>query len=291
MNFKKILIVGIVIIIISIVAIVIWFAMPASPLKNKFQKVISEDIKENELAYGNIANNIYTEEEIQKLPEAIQEFFRYSGLIGKNQTYISHITYADTDFKLSQDKPSLKIKYEHYNMLNRLDRVAAIDTSLMGIPFDGLDNYTNGKGSMTGMLAKSITLFNSTGTQMDESCLVTTLSEMVFLPTIALQDYVIWESIDDNNAKATITYNGYTVSAVFTINDLGEIIRIETDNRYIDEGDGNSSKHKWVIDLSDYIEENGIKHPSKAKATWKLSTGDYTYFDGKGISIDYNVKQ
>lgn len=290
MNWRKIIMWVLIVLILIVVAIAVFFAIPGSPLKNKFGTVAAEDIKENEAAYGSIAKQVYTEDDIKKLPVAIQKFFKYSGLIGKSKIYIVHVTYADVDFKLSQDKPTLKIKYQHYNMLNNLDRVASIDTSMMGIPFDGLDNYTNAKGSMTGMLAKSITLFDSTGKEMDTSSLVTCLAEMVFLPTVALQDYVVWENIDNNNAKATIDYNGYKVSALFTTNDEGQIIKVETDDRYMDEGNGKSSKQKWVTEISDYIEENGIKHASKAKVIWKLSTGDYTYFDGKGISIQYNVK-
>ncbi|MDF2865359.1 MAG: hypothetical protein K0R72_168 [Clostridia bacterium] len=291
MKGRKIImwIIGVIVLVIAI--LLIWFNIPGSPLKSKFNLIIKESLRENNLEYSAIGNEIYTEEDIKNLPISVQKFFRYSGLIGKQKIYNVHVVYGETDFKLSQDKPMLKIKYEHYNLLNDLDRIASIQTSMMGIPFEGLDNYTNSIGSMTGMLAKSVTLFDVTGKEMDISSLVTCLSEMIFLPTVALQEYVVWESIDQNTAKATVTYNGNTVSAVFKFKDDGEMLSAETDDRYMDEGNGKSSKQKWIVEASEYIEENGIKHPSKAKAIWKLDTGDYTYFDGKDIKIKYNVNE
>lgn len=285
---KIMLIIGIIVFVI--LAVVVWFNIPFSPLKSKFKSVVNEMIVQNNNVYGILGNEVYTEADIQNLPTPIQKFFRYTGLIGKQKIYNVHVMYGSTDFKISQDKPMLKIEYEHYNFLNNLDRVASINTSMVGIPFEGLDNYTGGKGSMKGILGKSITLFNSTGFEMDVSSLVTCLSEMIFLPTVALQNYVVWESIDENTAKGTVECNGNKASAIFKFKDSGEMISAETDDRYMDEGNGKSSKHKWIVEVSDYVQEKGIKYPLKAKASWILDTGNYTYFDGKNIKIEYNVK-
>lgn len=286
---RKVMMIILISLILIFGSIILFWLLPGSPLKDKFKTLSKKDLIENSQKYSFLSNQIYSEEDIKELPIAIQKFFRITNLIGKPKIYVSHVVYKETNFKLSKDKPSLRIKYEHYNMLNHLNRIALIDTKLMGIPFDGLDRYENGKGSMHGMFGKVITVFNSTGEEMDISSLVTCLSELVFLPTIALEDYITWETIDENNAKATINYNNHIVSARFTTNSIGEIIKIETDDRYMDEGNGISTKYKWIINLTDYIEENGIKHPSHAQAIWKLPEEDYIYFDGKGITIQYNV--
>lgn len=284
-NFMIVL-VGLVLLFIGI--LIVW-AIPKSPIKSQFQNNSRNAILENKRKYGFLAHEVYTEDDIKDIPYPIQQFYRTTKLIGKEKQYIVHVEYKNTDFKMGKDKPAMKIKYQHYNMLDQLNRIALIDTKFMGIPFEGLDNYQNGIGSMKGMLGKVITLFDSKGEEMNISSLVTCLSEMVFLPTIALQDYIVWEPIDSNNAKALLNYNGFSVSATFTTNNIGEIIQIETNDRYMDEGDGKSTNYKWVIKLSDYIEENGIRHPSKAQAIWKLPKGEYLYFDGKGITINYNM--
>lgn len=269
----------------------VYWIIPFSPMKANYQTYYKKELTENEKEYGFLENEIFTEDEIKKLPISIQQFFRTTNLIGKPKIYVSHIKYDKTNFRLSKEKPVLKINYQHYNMLNHLNRIALIDTKFMGIPFEGLDHYQNGHGSMRGMLGKTATLFHSTGVEMDISSLVTCLSEFVFLPTIALQEYVRWETIDDFTAKATMNYNNHVVHAIFKTNHRGEIIQVETDDRYMDDGEGNINNYKWVIYLEDYITENGMKHPSKAKAIWKLPKEDYLYFDGSGIKISYNIKQ
>ncbi len=51
--------------------------------------------------------------------------------------------------------------------------MALIDSSIFGIPFEGYDSYQNGTGGMKGVIAKAITLFDQTGTDMDKACLAT----------------------------------------------------------------------------------------------------------------------
>lgn len=40
------------------------------------------------------------------------------------------------------------------------------------------------------MIAKAITLFDQTGSDMDKACLATFLAESLFAPTVLLQDYM-----------------------------------------------------------------------------------------------------
>ena len=79
----------------------------------------------------------------------------------------------------------------------------------------GLDAYIDGHGSMKGILAKSITLFDQTGPTMDKASLVTFLSECLLVPNAALQDYITWEAVDDLHARATISYYGISASGMF----------------------------------------------------------------------------
>lgn len=189
----------------------------------------------------------------------------------------------------SNDKPMLKIDYTQYNFVKELNRIAYIDSSMYGIPFEGLDTYDNGLGSMKGVIAKQFTLFHQTGKAMDQSGLVTFLAECLLIPNAALQDYVDWEAIDDCHAKATISRYGISVSGVFTFNEKGEMLSFTTDDRgvaLID--DGTSKKVRWSIVCDNYKEINGTKKPTFFQAIWHYDDGDLVYFDGKGTITDYN---
>ena len=70
--------------------------------------------------------------------------------------------YRDVDFMQDRTGPALKIDYTQYNFVSEPSRMALIDSSMFGVPFEGYDYYQNGIRGMKGVIAKGITLFNQT---------------------------------------------------------------------------------------------------------------------------------
>ena len=159
---------------------------------------------------------------------------------------------------------------------------------MYGIPFEGLDSYIAGNGSMKGVLAKLFTLFNQTGETMDKASLVTYLSECLIIPNAALQDFIVWEEIDDLHAKATISCYDITASGIFAFKENGEMLSFTTDDREATSTDGMSEKVKWSAVFSKYKETKGIKKPTAFQAFWHYDDGDLLYFDGKGVALEFN---
>ncbi len=233
----------------------------------------------------------FTEEDIVDLPLPVQKYFRYCGYIGTPKMSFMKAIYKDVDFSFGKDKSTIKIDNTQYNFVNKPIRIAYIDSSLYGIPFEGLDSFTAGKASMKGVLAKLFTLFNQTGEALDKSSLVTYLSECLIIPNAALQDYISWEEIDDLHAKATISHNGIVAGGIFTFNKNGEILSFETDDREAAALDGTSEKVKWSAVFSEYAEKDGIRKPTVLQAIWHYDDGDLVYFDGKDIKIEFGYEQ
>lgn len=271
-------------ILISIIGILmIFFNVPGSKTKTTF----------NEATVDLIANvehqkNIFTEEDVIFLPTPVQRYFKYCGYIGKPKMSYINIYYQDVEFLFGKNKSALQIDYTQYNFANEPNRIAYIDSSMYGIPFEGLDTYLNGYGSMKGELAKLFTLFDQKGKVMDQSSLVTYLSEILFIPSAALQDFVTWEAIDDLHAKATISYWGISVDGIFSFKENGEMVSFVTDDRGAVETNGSSEIVKWTVVCDKYIEVNNIKKPTVFKAIWNYSEGDLIYFDGNGTITSYN---
>ncbi len=201
--------------------------------------------------------------------------------------FYTKVVYKDVDFALGKEKPMIKIDYTQYNFVNKPNRIACIDSSMYSIPFEGLDLYIDGAGSMKGVIAKLFTLFHQTGEVMDKSSLVTLLSESLIVPSVALQDYIVWEAIDNLHAKATITYYGISASGIFTFNEKDEMRSFTTSDREATSTDGTSEKVKWSVVCNEYKEIDGLKKPTVFKAIWHYDDGDLVYFDGKGIITDY----
>jgi hypothetical protein len=264
-------------------AALIFFSIPYSPVKTEFDKMTAKLIAEADHDSG-----LFEEADIASLPEPVKRYFRSCGFLGKAKPTYMEIAYPEVDFSFGKGKAPIKIDYIQYNSVEKPDRLAYIDSSMHGFPFEGLDTLTGGAGSMRGTLAKVFTVFDYTGKEMDQSSLVTYLSECLFTPSAALQSYILWEEVYSDRAKATLTYGDFCVSGIFTINEAGEMLSFETEDRLVAQDDGTSRQVKWSVRCGDYVLADGVKRPTDFQAIWHYDDGDLVYFDGKGTITAYN---
>lgn len=261
--------------------ILIWFYVPYSPVKRDFQNDIDALMSENQLRTN---NEVFTKEDFSSLPVAIQKYIQNCGYIGTPK-----MSYLRMEYK---NHPTLKIDYMQYNFINEPCRMALIDSSMFGIPFEGYDYYQNGTGGMKGVIAKAITLFDQTGVDIDKACLATFLAESLFAPTILLQDYITFEEISDFEVQATISYKEQKASGIFTFNEQYEMISFTTNDRAVAGTDGSMEYIPWSALCGDYqISVNGIKYPSKFQAVWNYPDGDFIYFDGIISKVSYGYEE
>ncbi|MEG2686686.1 MAG: hypothetical protein RR954_06170 [Christensenellaceae bacterium] len=280
---KMMIVLGILLVLIG--AIIIWFRVPYSPVKKDFQNDVKALIAENQIR---TEQELFAKEDFSKLPSTIQKYIENCGYIGTPKMSYMKMQYHDVNFMQGRNGPALIIDYTQYNFVNAPCRMALIDSSMFGIPFEGYDYYQNGKGGMKGVIAKVITLFNQTGTDMDKACLATFLAESLFAPTILLQDYITFEQISDFEVSTVITYGGQTASGIFTFNENYEMISFTTNDRAVAGADGMMTYMPWSALCNDYqLAENGIKYPTKFQAVWNYLDGNFTYFDGVISEVSY----
>ena len=269
--------------------ILIWFYVPYSPVKRDFQNDIDALMSENQLRTN---NEVFTKEDFSSLPVAIQKYIQNCGYIGTPKMSYLRMEYNNVDFSQGKNHPTLKIDYMQYNFINEPCRMALIDSSMFGIPFEGYDYYQNGTGGMKGVIAKAITLFDQTGVDIDKACLATFLAESLFAPTILLQDYITFEEISDFEVQATISYKEQKASGIFTFNEQYEMISFTTNDRAVAGTDGSMEYIPWSALCGDYqISVNGIKYPSKFQAVWNYPDGDFIYFDGIISKVSYGYEE
>ncbi|MGB8454639.1 MAG: DUF6544 family protein [Anaerocolumna sp.] len=264
--------------------IIVFFKSPYSKTKSEFNRLMNEKVSETAPE-----NTVFTEEDIKTLPVPVQKYFRYCGYIGTPKMSYMKAVFKDVDFYIIRgDKKSrLNIDYTQYNYLKKPERYACIDSSMYGIPFEGFDSYQNGVGSMKGVFAKLITLFDQRGESMDKASLVTFLSESLIVPNAALQDYITWDAIDETHAKAAITYYGISASGIFTFDKNGAMISFRTKDRTSTDMDGTTREAEWSAICSDYQLLNGLRQPMILQAVWHYPEGDFLYFDGKNVEIEF----
>ena len=282
---KRMKVIGVVAaILVVILAMQIWFRIPFSPLKNDFEKDVERLAGESNKAEG-----VFTEEDFAGMPVALQKYVESCGYIGKPKMNCLVMEYHDVAFKQGVDGPDLKIDYVQYDFVNEPARIAFIDSQLFGIPFQGYDYYMNGTGGMKGVIAKGITIFDTSGEEIDKACIVTYLSESLFAPSIILDDRIVWEEISAHEVRGTITYGGQTAGGVFTFNDDYEYVSFTTTDRAVSNNDGTMEYIPWSAECGEYVvADNGIKYPSSFRAVWHYPDSDLVYFDGEISSIRYD---
>jgi hypothetical protein len=234
-------------------AVMVFFRGPGSRTRTEFRTAVADLI-----AQAGRSEDVFTEEDIAGLPAPVQRYFRYCGYLGTTKMSYIKIDYRDVDFVFNGKKP-IKIDYTQYDFVGRPNRLAYIDSSMYGIPFEGIDTFLNGSGCMQGVIAKLFTLFRQTSDVMDQSSQVTFLSEILLFPNAALQDYIEWEAADDLHAKATMSDYGRTVGGIFTFDQNGELLSFETKDRSVVASDGTGERVEWSVVFEEYAEADGVK--------------------------------
>jgi hypothetical protein len=231
---------------------------------------------------------LFTKDDLAHLPNPVKKYFHYCGFLGTPKMTAMKAKCEKVKFKFGIGKTPISLDYTQYNLVSEPARIAYIDSSKLGIPFEGLDSFVSGKGSMKGVLGKLFTLFNQTGTSMDQAGLVTYLSESLILPSAALQKFIVWEEIDDRHVKATISHFGKQASGIFAFGESGELLSFTTDDREATSPNGQSQRVRWSAVFSNYEKTRGIRKPTVFQAIWHYEEGDLLYFDGQGVKIEFD---
>ena len=125
--------------------------------------------------------------------------------------------------------------------------------------------------------------------QINEAALQRFLGEMVWYPSAALSDYVIWKDLGPQTAKSTMTLDGLSVSGIFTFDKDGHVKNFSA-LRY--QGSGPEAKRsEWKVNVTSIKEFDGIMVPASGEVTWKLDSGDWTWAKFEIQDCTFNPKQ
>lgn len=273
------LILGIILLLVSI--LVIYFNVPYSRLKTNFKDYLvasEENINENKKS---------VKYALEDLPQSMQNFYSYTKLVNKVSSNHVSFNFKDADFVNIEMNKTLKINYSEHIFGDVPARFAFIDSSLYGIPFQGLDSFINGEGGMKGVVAKNITLFNQRGEEMNKAALVTWLAEIIFMPSQLLSGDVDIKEIDKNTVGVSITYDNIKASGIYKFLDSGELVEFTTDDRALIYNDGRLEHRKWSALYEDYKNNGDLLLPNRLKSKWHFDNEDIIYFDGTDIEYTF----
>ena len=114
---------------------------------------------------------------------------------------------------------------------------------------------------------------NKTGGGLNQGDLLRYLGELQWFPAGALADYISWEPLESDSARATISYGGITASMTYLFDPAGRLLEARAD-RYNDARGRNES---WVNTNDADREFGGVRVPAVGEARWEYDSGPYPY--------------
>lgn len=248
------------------------------------RKVDSEVEKLLEQSKG-LKPKVVTEEDIRGLPEPVQRYLRYSQAIGKEKTRTVRLKQKGT-LRQREGQKWMPFEAEQYYTTEPPGFIWYATAKAGPLWVKARDMFYDGKGNMLIKLLSLIKIADASGPEMDQGALVRYLNEAMWFPTAYLSDYIKWEPLDSNSAKATMSVKGMTASATPYFNEKGEVTNFIAE-RYAMEG-GKFALRTWSTPIQGYREINGVRIPNKGYAAWNLSSGEFKYIELEITDIEYD---
>lgn len=229
---------------------------------------------------------LITIEMLQDLPEPVQRYMDFSGVVGK--PWIETVLLNQSGrFRRRQDQPWMPVTAEQLFTINPPGFIWKARFKLAGLPLmSARDSYQDGHGHMYGKIGGLFTLFNAHGSEIDQGTLLRYLGEMVWFPTAFLGENITWQAVDDHSAQVTLCDGDQTVSACMSFDTAGRPVNFNA-LRYGD-FEGGYSLQSWSVPMTLFEERGGLNIPVRGMVTWNLLSGDLPYYEWNISEVEYN---
>jgi hypothetical protein len=249
-----------------------------------FNRMVAQDIEELMSKSGNTYMRMNQEEVIQ-LPPIVQKWVQGSGMT-ENQNPQSVHLYQKGTLKTTPEGKWLSVEAEQWFTLERPGFVwqAKVGSGSL-TPFSGRDKLVDGKGSMLIKLFSLLPVVDAEDQNIDKGAALRYLAEMVWFPSAALTLPVKWEELSLLTARATMGFRNFSVTGTFTFNKKGQVTRFEAP-RYYQQA---NTTEIWVVEIDEnsYTTMDGFHVPARARLTWRLPEGDFTWYRLTIENIEY----
>lgn len=271
----------------TVLNLLILIVILVSYLTYSFQRKVDADNKQILSEINPSKEIIITEQMIEHLPVAVQNWLLKSGAVGKQQSNRVSLVQElqmlmkpeQEEWKTATAKQLFTINPPAFNWAVVLKMNAIVEVV-------GQDKFENGKGAMTMKLFSTIPIVKlSDNPKLNEATLQRYLAEIVWFPSASLSPYITWEHIDNSTAVAIMNYKGIVGKGVFYFDKKGDFKKFVA-NRYKDVKD--TVPTQWTVTATKTAIRNGIRIPVESNVQWKLENQNWTWLKVEIIDIVYN---
>ncbi|WP_207708847.1 DUF6544 family protein [Heliobacterium mobile] len=272
---------------LSVIAITIVLVFTVALVaKYLFNQMVIDEVRDLLKGKKEHTNEIIRQEDVAELPLPVRKWLERSKVVGR--VPVRTVRLEQKGFlRTKADQPWMPMQAEQYISTDEPGFVwkANIQTAPL-LYLVGKDKYQNGKGSMLIKFLALVPVVDSKGPEIDQGTLLRYLGECIWVPSAVLSEYITWEEVDMNSAKATMSYGGVTASGTFTFDEKGDVIQFSA-RRYM-ESSGEYRLEDWVCVVKGYQEFQGIRVPIQCSIIWKLNSGDFEWFQLEVTDIEYD---
>ena len=220
---------------------------------------------------------VVTDAMLHDLPEPVRRYLAYSGVVGKPMAGTVHLKQTGR-MRLSPGQPWMPLTAQQWFSVRPAGFVWDGTVRLGPLPVArGRDMYLDGAGHMLIKAGGVVTVADAGGPEMDQGALMRYLSELIWLPTAFLEEQIAFEPLDERSVRVTLSDHGQRVSGTMYFDDQGRFTRFVA-QRYRSV-DGGQELTTWSAEALEYGERGGLMLPVRARASWTLPDGDFSYID------------
>jgi hypothetical protein len=251
---------------------------------SNFEHSYQQDVRANLKRTQALPTEMLTEADLKLLPEPVQRYLRYVGVVNKPKVKNVRIVF---DGKMrDQGKDYFPFRAEQYNFFDQPTRLFFMKGKMFGITVPGYHRYSNAKATMDIRLFGLFPIVQQSGEIMDKTETVTLFNDMcLMVPATLIDKRILWQAIDRNSTQASFTNQGITITATLYFNEQGQLINFLSNDRT---AISDMKQYPFSTPISDYRNINGINVMTRGDAIWHYPDGEFTY--GKFLlkDIEYN---
>lgn len=269
----------------SAVNFIILLAAIAGLANDRFESTFRKDVQLHLQQSNVVKTDKLTETDILSLPEPIQKYLRYSGVINKPKVYNMRVVFEGQ--MRDKGKNWFTFRSLQYNFFDDPARLFYMKAKIFGLTVPGYHDYQNNTANMQVKLFGLFPLMKAKGIALDKAETVTVFNDMCLLaPATLIDKRILWEAVDSLSAKAIFTNGNIRIAAMLYFNKNGELVNFISDDRY---AISDMKQYRFSTPVKNYRPINGTNIMHYGEVKWHYPDGEFVYGKFYLKEIAYNV--
>lgn len=240
-----------------------------------------------------IQPKFFDEVELNGVPAPVQRYFR--AVLKHGQPIVAAVSVEHTGtFNMGEAADQWKPFTSTQRVITRRPgfdwdgRVAMMP----GLPVRVHDAYVAGEGILHAAVLGLVSMVNLRGTgEVAQGELMRFFAEAAWYPTALLPSQgVLWDTVDDHSARATLKDGDLTLTLLFRFNKDGLIDTVRAEARGRTVG-GTVVPTPWQGRFWNYAIRDGMRVPLDGEVAWMLPEGAKPYWRGRITKLRYEFEQ